>query len=89
MLTNAEPTEEFRDTPSEDHYTIICSGTFDSGTVTIDVSVDGTTWVEETGSDRTADFTYNLVTSAPYFRLKVTGDSGSASINTFVKPISI
>lgn len=62
--------------------TLYVWGTFDSATVTFQISTDDVTWFDVANADAiTAQSALNVEFRAPYVRGKVAGGLGSESIN--------
>jgi hypothetical protein len=62
--------------------TLFVWGTFDSGTVKLQISPDDTTWFDVPGADAiTAQATLNVEFRAPYVRCTASGGGGSISVN--------
>lgn len=64
--------------------TLFVWGTWDSATVKLQMTPDGTTWFDVTGASFTTDGTLNVEFRAKQMRINVAGGLGSASINAII-----
>jgi len=88
-LTNAASTADLEMSEHEDLYSVIIEGTFDGGSVDLRARTDANAnYVTISDSATTVDKSYDILISFLDVQARITGGSGSESVNVTIKPIN-
>lgn len=88
ILTAAAPIADISLNAFDNYYTVVLTGNFDGGTVTLEISIDDVIYVTEPDSAETADATYLFIASVPFARFVLTGAGGSASVKVWMNKLN-